>query len=99
MGTQPARWGNSICIVLLKALGLWVFLRSALGWRANARIATSIFCACCTLTALNRIRSHGHSLRDLQQRDMTAEIQIPSILMIGGGAFAEAPSVLTRLHC
>ncbi|HEY4379957.1 MAG TPA: iron-containing alcohol dehydrogenase [Acidobacteriaceae bacterium] len=30
---------------------------------------------------------------------MTAEIQIPSIIKIGAGCFAEVPSVLTRLGC
>lgn len=30
---------------------------------------------------------------------MTADIQIPSIIKIGGGCFAEVPAVLERLHC
>jgi alcohol dehydrogenase class IV len=30
---------------------------------------------------------------------MTAEIQIPSIIELGGGSFAEVPSVLARLQC
>ena len=30
---------------------------------------------------------------------MTIEIQIPSIIKVGGGSFAEVPSVLTRLQC
>src|SRR5215469_9612942 len=30
---------------------------------------------------------------------MSVEIQIPSILKVGGGCFSEVPSVLTRLRC
>lgn len=30
---------------------------------------------------------------------MTAEIQIPSIVKIGGGSFREVPSLMARLHC
>jgi alcohol dehydrogenase class IV len=30
---------------------------------------------------------------------MSFEIQIPSILILGGGSFARVPEVLTRLHC
>src|SRR3982750_2228598 len=30
---------------------------------------------------------------------MSFEFQIPSILIVGGGAFARVPEVLTRLHC
>ncbi|HEV2275472.1 MAG TPA: iron-containing alcohol dehydrogenase [Acidobacteriaceae bacterium] len=30
---------------------------------------------------------------------MTTEIQIPSILQIGGGAFSEVPAILPRLNC
>lgn len=30
---------------------------------------------------------------------MSFEIQIPSILIVGGGGFERVPEVLTRLHC